>query len=137
MGKLKRFGVSIDSVLLKKFDSRIKEKNYSARSKAISDLIRQDLIKKEWLQGKEVAGIISIVYDHHKRELVNKLIDIQHNYGKVIISTQHVHLDHANCLEIIVSKGKPEEILKLSEALKAQKGVKFGELSMATTGKDV
>jgi len=135
MTKLVRFGVSLEDRLLSQFDRDIKEKNYPTRSKAIGDLIRESLVKKEWDKGSEVTGAITLVYDHHKRELVNKLMDIQHDFGGVVIASQHVHLDHHNCLEVVIVKGKAAEVDKLSNKLKAVKGVKHGSLSMTTTGK--
>ncbi len=137
MSGLVRFGVSLDNELLKKFDLYIKEKNYSNRSEAFRDLIRQELIKKEWETGKDVAGAITLVYDHHQRELLNKITDLQHDFQGVIISTQHVHLDHDNCLEIVAVRGKPQEVRKLAEMLKAIKGIKHGTLSMSSTGKNI
>jgi CopG family nickel-responsive transcriptional regulator len=122
---------------LKQFDLLIKEKNYTCRSEALRDLIREVLIKKEWQMGKEIAGAITLIYDHHKRELVNKLTDIQHDFGNITISLQHVHLDHDNCLEIIAVKGPPREAQRLVDTLRSVKGVKHGALTMTTTGKDV
>jgi len=135
MAELVRFGVSIDKALLTKFDKEIGKENCPTRSKAIGDLIRDSLIKKEWVKGKEVAGAITIVYNHHKRELLNSLTDIQHDYYHLAISSQHIHMDHDNCLEIIVVKGKSKEVEKLAQKLKAVKGVKHASLTMATTGK--
>jgi CopG family transcriptional regulator, nickel-responsive regulator len=135
MSGLIRFGISLDSELSRKFDERIKRKAYTNRSEAIRDLIRQDLVQQEWLQGNEVAGAITLIYDHHKRELLNKITDIQHDFQKLIISAQHIHLDHHNCLEIIAVKGNPAEAEKLAASLKAVKGVRHSTLSMSTTGK--
>ena len=137
MSEIIRFGVSLEKELLEKFDILIKEKKYSNRSEAIRDLIRENLVKREWAEGKEVAGAITLVFDHHKRELVNTLTDIQHNFHKLIISSQHIHLDHDNCLEIIVVRGKPTEVKELADKLRATKGVKYGALSIATTGKEL
>ena len=137
MSNLVRFGVSLDKELLRKFDERIKEKKYTNRSEAIRDLIRDDLVKKEWQEGKEVTGSITLVYNHHKRELTNLLIDIQHDYHDTVLSTQHIHLDEDNCLEIVVVKGKPREIEVLYGKLKSAKGVKHGGFSMATTGMEI
>lgn len=137
MTNLFRFGVSLEKELIDKFDRLIKEKNYTNRSEAIRDLIRQELVKKQWQQGKEIAGAITLVYDHHKRELVNKLLDIQHDFQKIIVSTQHVHLDHDNCLEIIAVKGSPVQTQKLTNVLKSSKGVKHITLSASTTGKGI
>jgi len=134
---MRRFGVSLPDSLLSKFDRLIKEKGYSTRSKAIADLIRQELVKKEWQQNKEIAGAITLIYNHHKRELLDKLTDIQHNFQKIIISTQHIHLDKENCLEIIAVRGSPKEAEKLADTLKAVKGVKHAVLSMSSTGKEI
>ena len=137
MSDIIRFGVSLEKELLEKFDILIKDKKYSNRSEAIRDLIRANLVKREWVEGKEVAGVITLVFDHHKRELVNILTDIQHDFHKLIISSQHIHLDHDNCLEIIVVRGKPTEVRELADKLRATKGVKYGSLSIATTGKEL
>ncbi|HOW53832.1 MAG TPA: nickel-responsive transcriptional regulator NikR [Syntrophorhabdaceae bacterium] len=137
MSGLVRFGVSLEDELLRKFDLYIKEKNYPNRSEAFRDLIRQELIKKEWDTGKDVAGAITLIYNHHQRELLSKITDLQHDFQNVIISTQHVHLDHDNCLEIVAVKGRSREVRKLAEMLKAIKGIKHGTLSMSSTGKDI
>ncbi|MDD5016187.1 MAG: nickel-responsive transcriptional regulator NikR [Atribacterota bacterium] len=137
MTDIVRFGVSLGKELLGKFDRLIKEKKYPNRSEAIRDLIRENLVKREWAEGKEVAGTITLVFDHHKRELVNILTDIQHDFHQLIISSQHIHLDHDNCLEIIVVRGKPIEVRELADKLRVTKGVKYGALSIATTGKEL
>lgn len=135
MSQLVRFGVSLEKELLERFDKRIREKHYPNRSEAFRDLIREDLVKKEWVEGKDVAGAITLVYDHHRRELVNKLIDIQHDFHELIVSSQHIHMDESNCLEIIAVKGKPKRIEELAYKMKSTKGVKHGSLVMASTGK--
>ena len=137
MTELFRFGVSIEKALLDKFDRHIKAKNYANRSEAFRDLIRQELIKQEWQGGGEIAGAIILIYDHHKRGLTKKLTDIQHCHQTIIISTQHIHLDHHNCLEIIAVKGASGEAQKLADTLKAVNGVKHGTLSMSSTGKGI
>lgn len=137
MSELKRFGVSLEKDLLKKFDSLINAEQYPNRSEAIRDLIREKLVKKEWLGKEQVAGAITLVYDHHKRDLLNLLVDIQHDFHHLIVANQHIHLDHNNCLEIIVVKGRPGDVEKLGNKLRAAKGVKYGQLNMATTGKAI
>ena len=132
-----RFGVSIDKALLSKFDCFIKNKKYTNRSEAFRDLIRRELVQEQWQGKEEVAGAITLIYNHHKRELVNKLMDIQHDFGKAIISAQHIHLDHDNCLEIIAVKGSPKDAQKLADSLKSVKGVKHGTLSMSTAGRGI
>ena len=132
-----RFGVSIEKDLLEKFDLFIKDKKYTNRSEAFRDLIRQELIQKQWKGEQEIAGAITLIYNHHKRELVNKLMDIQHDFGRIIISAQHIHLDHDNCLEIIAVRGNPKQAQRLADSLKSVKGVKHGTLSMSTTGSGI
>ncbi len=134
MSELVRFGVSIDKELLEKYDAKIKLENYSNRSNAIADLIRKELIEQEWQENKIITGVITIVFDHHKRDLVNNLTNIQHEHHDLIISSQHIHLDHDYCFEIIVVKGKPKELKNLCSKLKAAKGVKHANLNLATTG---
>ena len=138
MNILKRFGVSIESELLKKFDSYIDLHNYSSRSEAIRDLIREELVDQEWSKSNElVAGAIVMVYDHHRHEVVDKLLDIQHNYNNLIISSQHIHLDHVNCLEIVVVRGIMNKIIDLASRLKSIKGVKHASLTKSTLGKNI
>ena len=137
MSKLIRFGVSLEEDLLNKFDRHIKRKKYTNRSEAIRDMIRSELIKEEWTENKEVTGAITIVYDHHTRDLVNKVLDVQHDHHNCILSTQHIHLDHHNCFEIIVTKGKSKEIEELYLKLKSLKSVKHAGFLMATKGKDL
>ena len=137
ISELARFSVSINLDLLRKFDRQILAEHYPNRSKAIEDLIRNSLVKKQWIEGEEVAGAIILVFDHHKRNLTNRLTHIQHDYHQQIISTQHIHLDHDYCLEVVVVKGKPDEIVALADKLRAVKGIKHGSLAMTTTGKGV
>ncbi|MBA3051540.1 MAG: nickel-responsive transcriptional regulator NikR [Candidatus Omnitrophota bacterium] len=137
MDKLTRFGVSLEKELLSKFDLHIKKQNCPARSKAIADLIRKELVKSEWIKGKTVVAAITLVYDHHKKKLISKLIDIQHDTHGLIISSQHIHLDHNNCFEIIIVKGAPQKIKSLADKLKSVKGVKHSSLTAATTGKEI
>jgi CopG family nickel-responsive transcriptional regulator len=137
MSELVRFGVSLEKRLLEKFDNFIKERNYTNRSEAFRDMIRQELIKKEWVEGEDIAGAITLIYDHHRKDLLSKITDIQHNYQKLIISTQHIHLDHNNCLEIVAVRGNPAEVQRLADTLKSIKGVKHGTLNMSSTGKGI
>ncbi|ESP62709.1 Nickel responsive regulator NikR [Smithella sp. ME-1] len=137
MSNLVRFGVSLEEDLLVKFDNHIKKNKYTNRSEALRDMIREELIKKEWTENKEVTGAITLVYDHHTRELVNKVLDVQHDHHDCILSTQHIHLDHHNCFEIIVTKGKSKEIEVLYQKLKSIKSVKHAGFMMATKGKDL
>jgi CopG family nickel-responsive transcriptional regulator len=134
MSKLVRFGVSLEKALLEKFDDLIRQRKYTNRSEALRDMIRQELVKKAWETGGQVAGALTFIYDHHQRELLNKIIDLQHDHQEVIISSQHVHLDHYHCLEIVAVKGSVKNVLKLADSLKAVKGVQHCTLSMSATG---
>jgi len=134
MSKIIRFGVSLEEALLDKFDKLIRSRKYTNRSEAIRDLIRQDLLRKDFEEDREVAGAITFIYDHHQRDLLNKIIDVQHDHQEIIQSSQHIHLDHHNCLEIVAVKGNSSMVNKLSNTLKALKGVKNGSLSVSGTG---
>jgi CopG family nickel-responsive transcriptional regulator len=135
---LARFGVSIDSQLIRKFDDLIARKGYATRSEAIRDMIRDTLVEQEWESGEhETVGTITIVYNHHTRELEHALTDMQHQSFHQIVSALHVHLDARNCLEVLVVKGKSREIKKISDRLIGTRGVKHGKLTMTTTGKEL
>jgi CopG family nickel-responsive transcriptional regulator len=138
MEELARFGVSIPKDLLDAFDEYIRRKHYANRSEAIRDLIRQKLVEEEWRESKEeVAGVITYLYDHHKRELVDKLMDIQHDNFDRIITTQHIHVDHHRCLEVILVRGKANEIKELADKVQALKGVLHLNLTLTTLGKNI
>jgi|UniRef100_A0A7V5N201 CopG family nickel-responsive transcriptional regulator len=138
MEKLARFGISIPEELLKAFDEYIERKHYANRSEAIRDLIRQKLVEEEWKESKEeVIGVITYLYDHHKRELTDKIIEIQHDHYNKIITTQHIHVDHERCLEAILVRGKANEIKDLADKIQAQKGVLHLNLALTTLGKSL
>ncbi len=132
MSDLYRFGISLDRELIDAFDRHIESQGYQSRSEAIRDLIREELVRKKWTEGGTVAGAIVMTYDHHKRELVNRLLDIQHDFHDIIISTQHVHLDHGNCLEVIAVRGPAPDVERLSSGLKVLVGVKHLNLSVSS-----
>lgn len=130
-----RFSISLPPELLKQFDAMTGEKGYNKRSQAIVDLIRDKLVEHHQNLGDaEIAGTITLVYDHHKPHVQEKLTDIQHDHHQLIISTVHVHLDHHNCLEVLVVRGKAALIKKIADELIAAKGVKHGKLTVTTTG---
>jgi CopG family nickel-responsive transcriptional regulator len=135
MKELVRFGVSLDSDLLDSFDDLIARKGYTNRSEAVRDLIRDNLVEREWDANKETVGTVTFVYDHHVRALTDKLTGIQHDYQHLIVSGMHVHLDHDHCLEVLVVRGKGSEIREVADTLIGTKGVKHGKLAMTTTGK--
>lgn len=138
MSELVRFGVSISAGLLESFDKVIMKKGYNNRSEAIRDLIRNQLVETEWEQGAaEVAGTITLIYDHHVRGLSNLLLEVQHDYHDLILSTMHLHLDHHNCLEVLAVQGATKEIREIAERLISIKGVKHGQLTITSTGKNL
>lgn len=129
-----RFGVSLPQDLIESFDEHIRNKNYPNRSEAIRDLIRKDLISEEIIKGEDILGVLHILYDHHKRELSDKLTAVQHDHHDLIISSTHVHLDHDNCLEVILLKGNAAKITALSNQIIATKGVNDGKLYLTSKG---
>jgi len=134
-GRIVRFGVSIEDGLLKRFDERIDRRHYTNRSEAIRDLIRRDLVEEEWDErGGEVIGAVTLVYDHHVRNLTERLNDFQHKHADEIVVSSHVHLDHHNCLEVIVVRGSGERVRDLANHFRSVRGVKHATLSTTTTG---
>ncbi len=133
MAELSRIGVSIDSDLLHRFDSYIAGKGYENRSEAFRDLIRDRLVGSAVLSGSAlVVGTVTLIYDHHTRLLPEKLTDLQHESHALVISTLHAHLDHANCLEVVVLRGKSRDVQKLADRLISTKGVQHGRLVMSS-----
>lgn len=138
MGTTIRFGVSLDSDLLDRFDALCDERGYQTRSEAIRDLIRNTLVQQEWEDSNtSVAATLTLVYDHHKSDLAQKITNAQHDNHHLIITTLHVHLDHSNCLEVLVLKGAGADVRGLAQRLISTKGVMFGKLSLATTGENL
>jgi CopG family nickel-responsive transcriptional regulator len=138
MSGLSRIGVAIDSELLARFDHLIAQRKYTNRSEAFRDLIRDELVEKTWQSpDSDVVGTVTLVYDHHVRLLNEKLTDIQHDHHRLILSTMHVHLDHDNCLEVLVVRGRSSEVRKVADSLISAKGVKHGRLTITTTGTDL
>ena len=137
MSNLARISISLDEDLLRRFDGFVESEGYPTRSEAVKDLIHQRLVKQEWVKGETVAGVFSMVYDHHRRSFLGKVTEIQHDFEHVIASSLHVHLDHDNCLEVIVMRGKPGEIRELVTRLQSLKGIKHSRLMTSTTGKDL
>jgi len=138
MSNLKRFGISLESGLLDKFDQLIRQKGYGNRSEAIRDLIRDALVQHEWENdSKETIGTITIIYDHHARHITNNKTAKEHSHYHQIISTMHVHLDHDNCLEVSAVRGSAKDVKHIADEIIGMKGVKHGKLVTTTTGKDL
>jgi CopG family transcriptional regulator, nickel-responsive regulator len=128
-----RFSISLNKQLLHSLDAMIREKGYTNRSPAIAQLVEHHQQRGD----QEIAGTITLLYDHHKRHLQALLTDIQHDHENVIISTVHVHLDHDNCMEVLLVRGKAAAIKSIADQLIAAKGVKHGKLTVTSTGKDL
>lgn len=134
---LKRFSISLEENLLESFDAYIQAQRYSNRSEAIRDLIRKSLVKQAWETDSSVMGVITLVYDHHQHQLQEKVTEVQHDYHHHIVSTTHVHMDHHNCLEVIIVRGKAQEVQELADRLISLRGVRDGNLATSSTGKDL
>lgn len=130
---LKRFGVSMEEDLLERFDALCSNKGYLTRSEAIRDMVRDQLVEDELQRGStEAVGTLTLVYDHHHRDLQEKLTDYQHHYLDAIVSALHVHLDAHQCLEVVILRGKTKDVKRIGDGLIAAKGVKHGKLVITT-----
>lgn len=129
-----RFGVSLEKELLDALDEYARDNRYTNRSQAIRQLISKNIVEKKWLCNNMVAGSITLVYNHQKRDLLKKLTQIQHEYFNEIMTSIHFHLDHDNCMEIIAVKGKAAILTELSDKLIAIKGIQHGKLTMSRAG---
>ncbi len=127
---IKRFGVSLEEDLLDELDELVRKQQFPNRSQAIRHLVREQLIKQRYVENENVAGAIVLVYDHHKRDLNNRAIKLQHQYEELVLSVQHVHLDHDLCLESIAVRGKAKDLVDLADKLIAIKGMIHGRLVM-------
>ncbi len=123
MSNIERFGISVPRDLLEKFDQIIKKKGYSCRSEAIRDLMRDNIVEQSIAEDKEVIGTVTIVYNHHTRDLADKLTDIQHHFHNQIIAATHIHLDQHNCAEVVIIKGKSGLVKQVADKLISTKGV--------------
>lgn len=138
MGDLSRIGVAIDTELLAKFDDLIAKRGYTNRSEAFRDMIRDELVEQSWEKPEaQVVGTVTLVYDHHVRMLSDRLTDLQHDHFHNVLSTLHVHLDHDNCLEVLVVRGKARAVRRIADALIATRGVKHGRLTITSAGHDL
>ncbi len=128
-----RFSVSLPRPLLEELDRRVVGKGYASRSELVRDLIRERLVEQTWEDPEaEVAGVLTIVYDHHQRDLTQQMLDIQHDEYVHVVATTHVHLDHHNCLETIIIRGRPAEIERMRLEIGGLRGVRFSALTRAS-----
>ncbi len=125
-----RFGVSLEDDLLEKLDDYVEKHHFPNRSQAIRHLIRNLHVAEIWKENQMAAGSIVLIYDHHRNRLVNSLLSIQHDFSEIILSSQHVHLDHDHCLESLMLKGPVEQVRAFAERLSAERGVRHGQLNL-------
>ena len=135
--KVERASISLPKHLLEKFDRLIVKKGYANRSEALRDLIRNLLIEEEWNENAEIVATVTLIYNHHTSDLLDKLTDVEHENIGNIISTMHIHIDTDNCLEVLCLKGNYSVVKGIGDKLISQKGVKYGKIVMATTGKNI
>ncbi len=136
MSSLIRTGISLDRHLLERFDRMIEQKGYKNRSEAIRDIVRDHFVAEDVITNKSVVATLTLVYDHHQPKLSEQLIDVQHDYKGQVLASTHVHLDHHNCLEVIILKGRGTEAKAFADHLLSLKGVKHGKLVLTNTGSE-
>ncbi len=134
MAQLSRIGISLEEDLLGEFDLMIAKQGYENRSEAFRDLIREALLAKIVDSNKPVVGTLTMVYDHHVPNLAQKLTEMQHHAGTMILAATHVHLDHHYCLEVIIMKGRSKEIQEMADRILATRGVELGKLVLTNSG---
>jgi CopG family nickel-responsive transcriptional regulator len=135
VSELVRLSISLERPLLKQLEALVKRSRYANRSEFIRDLVRQRLVEQQWSDSRQdVVGTITMVYDHHTRQLTDKLVDIQHDYHDHILASTHVHLSHDLCAEMIMIRGSAPRIRQITDRLRQQRGVLHAELAMSSTG---
>ncbi len=137
MAELSRTGISLEQDLLTGFDKLIARRGYKNRSEAVRDLIREALLSDAIDSNKPAIGTLTLVYDHHVPGLSEKLTDVQHHAGAMVLTATHVHLDHHYCLEVIIMKGKSKALQEISDRMIALRGVELGKLVLTNSGADL
>jgi CopG family nickel-responsive transcriptional regulator len=131
---LSRFSVSMSRALAGQFDAMAKAKGYANRSQAVADMVRAQLLEHRAQAGaREIAGTITLVYDHHRRNLQALLTGLQHDHGDLIVAALHVHLNHHDCMEVLAVRGPAGAVKRLADRLTAAKGVNHGRLTVTAT----
>jgi CopG family nickel-responsive transcriptional regulator len=134
---LERLSFSLERPLLERLEKLQRDSRYTNRSEFLRDLIRSRLVEREWERDQEAVGTVTLVYDHHVRQLNEKLTALQHDHHDVILATTHVHLDHDRCVEVILVRGRASRIRAIADGLRRHKGVLHAELSMSSTGREL
>ncbi len=134
MSTVSRMSVSLDADLVEKFNHYCEEGRFETRSSAVGQLVREALAARAWEAGDaEAAATLTLVYDHHKAKLTDRLMEMQHEHHHMVVATLHVHLDHDNCLEVIVLRGRAQELRDMAAGLRGLKGVHTGQLVLAAS----
>jgi CopG family nickel-responsive transcriptional regulator len=132
---VERIGISVEQELLSRFDGWMAAHGYTNRSEAVRDLMRSTLLEEEWSAGKgSAAAVLVLVYEHHFSDLTQHMSELQHHHNDIVVGALHVHLDHDNCLEVVLLRGKSSEVKHFGEELTALRGIKYGKLIPAVTG---
>ncbi len=135
MSEIVRFSVSLEDDLLDQFDRYCRRQQFATRSEAIRQLLRDTLTKRAWAgESEDAAGTLTLVYDHHRPQLRDHLVKLQHDHHELVVSTLHVHLTHDLCLEVIVLRGPSARLEKMASQLRGLKGIYKGELVIANAG---
>ena len=134
MSEIVRFSVSLEADLLEQFDRYCKEGKFATRSEAVRQLLRETLTAHAWeSDAQDAAATLTLVYDHHRTNLTERLLELQHRHTDMVVSTMHVHLDHHNCLEVIVLRGRAGTLQRMASELRGLKGIHKGQLVFAKT----
>ena len=132
---MERYTITIQKELLERFDESIAKKGYNNRSEALRDLVRDSLVKEEWAGDKEqVAATVTLIYEHHIPDLADKLTDLQHHHGNLVVASIHIHLDNHNCMEVVILRGRCKDVRRLAEKMISIRGVKHGKIAHTTEG---
>jgi CopG family nickel-responsive transcriptional regulator len=134
MSEVVRLSLSIEKPLYDQMEKLVKKSGYKNRSEFVRDMVRQRLVQGQWEKDQEVLGTITLIYDHHRHQLSEKLISLQHHHHAHVLVSTHVHLTHDLCAEVVLVRGRASLVRELAEAMHQQKGVLHAELSMASTG---
>ncbi len=134
MSELIRLSLSIEKPLYDRLEKLVKQSGYTNRSEYVRDMIRERLVETEWDKDREVLGTITLIYNHHRRQLSEKLIHLQHHHHTAVKVTTHVHLSRELCAEVIVVQAKASRVRELTDLMRQQKGVLHADLTMSSTG---
>ncbi len=137
MSELVRVSISIEKPLYERLEKLVRQSGYTNRSEFVRDLVRRQIVQREWDSDREVAGTVTLVYDHHVRGLTDRLTALQHGHRGVVLAATHVHLSHHMCMEVIILRSRASEIRRLADEMRKLRGVLYAELAAASTGEEL